>query len=149
MLPRVNRHPDIPRRPRIASSVPASSARELSRPWSDRLAAYRNHRNDEHLEALVDEAARYAGLHLENDLSRSPYWSKASLGHRVAVLLYLVDRGVVERHALKSRRTYQPRDDAEVWVLAQPSLTPYATPTLELLAALRNAMSRHNRPAQP
>ena len=147
MLRRVKGHAVIPNRPRIAFSVPASSARELSRPWSERLAAYRNHRNDEHLEALVDEAARFAGLHLENDLAHSPYWSKRSLAHRVAILLYLVDRGVVERQTCRGRRVYQPREDAEAWVLAQPSLTPYADPTLELVAALRNVRSQPHRPA--
>lgn len=128
--------------------MPASSVRDLSRPWSDRLAAYRNHRNDEHLEALVDEAARYAGLHLENDLSRSAYWARCTLGRRVAVLLFLVDRGVVERRCSKGHRLYQPIDDAEAWVLAQPSLAPYGGPTLELIAALRDAARRRNHPAQ-
>jgi hypothetical protein len=129
--------------------VPAPSVRDLSRPWSDRLAAYRNHRNDEHLEALVEEAARYAGLHLENHLSHSSYWAKTSLRRRIAVLLFLVDRGVVERRVVKGRRVYHPVDAAEAWVLAEPSLTPYVGPTLELIAALRDAMNHRNRPARP
>src|SRR4051794_23188334 len=61
---------------RNAFSVPASSVRDLSRQWVELLAHYRRHRNDEHLDALVEEALRYTGLHLENDLSGSPYWSK-------------------------------------------------------------------------
>jgi hypothetical protein len=129
--------------------VPAPSVRDLSRPWSDRLAAYRNHRNDEHLEALVEETARYAGLHLENDLSRSAYWARTSLHRRIAVLLFLVDRGVVERRVVKGRRVYHPLDAAEAWVLAQPSLVPYTRPILELVAALRDAANRRNRPTRP
>jgi hypothetical protein len=61
-------------------SASSSSVRQLSRQWTGRLASYRLHRNDEHREALVADATRYAGLHLENDLSRSAYWSKAPLG---------------------------------------------------------------------
>jgi hypothetical protein len=133
--------------PRIAFSVPASSVRDLSRQWTDRLAAYRRHRNDEHLEALVEEAVRHAGLHLENDLSGSAYWSKAPLARRVAVLLYLVDRGVVERQVCDGRRIYRPTETAEQWVASQPSLAPYAVPALELIAALRRDVARRTRPA--
>jgi hypothetical protein len=129
--------------------VPAPSVRNLSRQWTERLAPYRRHRNDEHLEALVEEAARYAGFRLENELSQSPYWSKATLARRVAVLLFLVDRGVVDRRVLNGQRAYQPRDDAEAWVASQSSLAPYATPTLELIAALRNEMTRRVTPRQP
>lgn len=128
--------------------MPAPFVRDLAGNWSDRLAPYRTHRNDEHLEALVDEAARFVGLNLEDDLDRSSFWTRRSLSRRVAVLLYLVDRGVVERRAYRGRRVFQPIDDAETWVLAQPALAPYAQPTLELLSALRNTMSRRSRPAQ-
>ncbi len=126
----------------------ASSARELSRQWTDRLASYRRHRHLEHLEALVDEAARYAGIRLENDLADSPYWSKAPLSRRVAVLLFLVDRGVVERTVRQGRRAFVPTDTAEAWVTAQASLAPYCGPTLELIAALRNTLARRTRPNQ-
>jgi len=125
-------------------SVPASSVRDLSRQWTERLAAYRRHRNDEHLEAVVEEALRYAGLHLETDLSGSPYWAKTPLARRVAVLLFLVDRGVVERRTLKGQRVFEPMDHAEDWVSTQPALAPYAGPTLELVAALRREMARRN-----
>jgi hypothetical protein len=125
--------------------VPASSVRDLSRQWTDRLAPYRRHRNDEHLEALVEEAARYAGLHLENDLSASAYWSKAPLARRVAVLLYLVDRGVVERCTRDGRRVYAPIETAEQWVATQTALAPYSSQTLELLAALRRDVERRTR----
>src|SRR4051794_3367781 len=111
-------------------SVPASSVRHLSRQWTDRLAPYRHHRNDEHREALVEEALRHVGLHLENDLAHSEYWSKAPLGRRVAILLYLVDRGIVDRNVRAGRRVYVPIDAAEEWVASQSSLAPYVGPTL-------------------
>jgi hypothetical protein len=129
--------------------VPASSVRELSRQWVGRLARYRRHRNDEHLEALVEEALRYTGLHLENDLSASGYWSKAPLGRRVAVLLFLVDRGVVRRGVSHGRRAFEPIGDAEEWVSSQPSLVLYLTATLELIAALRHEQARRTRPSRP
>jgi hypothetical protein len=122
--------------------VPASSVRDLSRQWTGRLAHFRRHRNDEHLDALVEEALRYSGLHLENNLSASAYWSQAPLARRVAVLLYLVDRGVVDRKARQGRVVYVPAEDAETWASAQPSLATYLAPTLELLAALRSDISR-------
>jgi hypothetical protein len=125
--------------------VPASSVRKLSRQWVELLAHYRGHRNDEHREALIEEAQRYTGLHLENDLSGSAYWSKAPLARRVAVLLFLVDRGVVRRAVSHGRRSYEPIETAEEWVSSQPSLLPYLTPTLELLAALRHEQMRRSR----
>ena len=133
--------------PRIAFSVPASSVRNLSRQWVDRLAGYRRHRNDEHLEALVDEALRFTGFHLENDLSGSEYWSKAPLARRVAVLLFLVDRGVVVRTVSQGRRVFEPIETAEAWVAEQEELAPYRVATLELIAALRCGQSRRPRPS--
>lgn len=127
---------------RIEFSVSAPFDRALSRRWSGRLASYRRHRNDEHLEALFEEALRYSGLHLENDLSGSPYWSKAPLSRRIAVLLFLVDRGVVDRKVIRGIRVYEPTADAEAWVAAQPTLVPYAAPTFELIAALRDEANR-------
>jgi hypothetical protein len=132
-----------PRSDEIA--VPASSVRDLSRQWTGRLAHYRRHRNDEHLAALVEEAVRYGGLHLENDLSASDYWSKAPLARRVAVLLYLVDRGVVDRGVRQGRVVYIPADDAETWAAAQPTLASYLVPTLELIASLRSDLTRRAR----
>lgn len=134
---------------RNAFFVPASSVRDLSRQWTDRLAAYRRHRNDEHLEALVEEALRYCGLHLENDLASSAYWTRAPLARRVAVLLFLVDRGVVERRSVKGKRVYTPTENAEVWVSSQAALAPYVGPTLELVAALRRVALRRGRPSRP
>ena len=128
--------------------MPASSVRDLSRQWVNRLSHFRRHRNDEHLDALIEEALRYTGLHLENDLSDSPYWSKAPLARRVAVLLFLVDRGVVRRVSSQGRRVYEPLEHAEDWVASQGSLIPYLTPTLELLAALRHELTRRSRPSR-
>jgi hypothetical protein len=125
--------------------VPASTVRDLSRQWVGQLAAYRRHRNDEHLEALVEEVLRYTGLHLENDLASSEYWSSAPLARRVAVLLFLVDRGVVVRATSQGRRIFTPNDDAETWVASQTALVPYLVPTLELIAALRNEHVRRTR----
>ena len=128
--------------------MPASSVRDLSRQWVEPLAPYRRHRNDEHLDALVEEALRYTGLHLENDLSDSPYWSRAPLARRVAVLLFLVDRGVVRRVIRRAVASSKPLEHAEDWAASQPSLVPYLTPTLELLAALRREQSRRSRPSR-
>lgn len=118
-------------------AITSHTLRALSRHWIGRLATYRQHRNDEHREALVAEAMRYAGLRLETYLDRSPYWSEAPLSRRAAILLYLVDRGAVLRGGRNGRVVYEATDDAEVWVLSQPSLSPYVQPTLDLIAALR------------
>lgn len=123
----------------------ASFTRELRDTWTGRLAHYRSHRNDEHLFALFDEVIRYAGLHLENDLCRSEYWSRVPLKHRVAVLLFLVDRGVVERSFRHGRRVFEPLPHAESWVSAQSPLRPHLKPTLELIAALRGELTRRAR----
>jgi hypothetical protein len=111
------------------------------------LASYRRHRNDEHIEALVEEALRYVGIHLENDLSCSDYWANAPLARRVAVLLFLVDRGIVLRTSAQGRRVYEPVESAETWVTEQPTLAPYRTPTLELIAALRREQNSRSRPS--
>jgi hypothetical protein len=63
----------------------------------------------------------------------------------VAVLLFLVDRGVVRRVSCHGCRVYEPAEHAEEWVSTQPALVPYLSPTLELLAALRNQQSRRSR----
>jgi len=123
-------------------AIPAHTLHILSRHWTGRLASYRQHRNDEHREALVAEAMRFAGLRLEADLARSPYWSEAPLARRAAVLLYLVDRGAVARRVHNGRIVYEATADAEAWALAQPSLAPYLQPTLDLIAALRLECAR-------
>ncbi len=123
-------------------ALPTRSVRALSRLWTGKLAAYRLHKNDEHREALIVEALRIAGLVLENDLSHSAYWSEAPLARRVAVLLYLVDRGAVARVYREGRVQYEAAPDSEAWVAAQSSLAPYINPTLELLSALRLSATR-------
>jgi hypothetical protein len=130
---------------------PSQTVRALSRSWTGRLAAYRQHLNDEHREALVVEAVRFAGLRLENDLSRSSYWNDRPLARRAAVLLYLVDRGIVDRvvgaGSGSSRIRYEPRPDAEMKILELATLAPYIEPTLDLIAALRrDAQRRQPRP---
>jgi len=129
--------------------VSASFVNHMARDWTDRLAHYNLHRNDEHRLALFDEAARYAGLHLENDLARSEFWSEAPLPERGAVLLFLVDRGVIERTARRGRRVFEPLPHAESWVENQRSLQPFVRPILELLGALRLELVRraHSRRA--
>ena len=127
----------------------ASTVRELPRLWTGSLSHFRRHRNDEHLEALIAEALRYSGLHLENDLSSSPYWSKASLTRRVALLLFLVDRGVVARVAAKQgRTTFEAREGATAWAISQPSMAAYLVPTLEFIAALQSDRDRRAGAAQ-
>lgn len=125
----------------------ASSVRDIARRWTGRLAHYRSHANAEHLEALVAEALRYAGLHLENDLAQSVHWSVAPLSRRAALLLYLVDRGIVSRASRAGRITFEAQADAVSWVLAQPSMVPYLVPTLEFLTAIQADQAR--RPSTP
>lgn len=124
------------------SSNSARTPRALARQWVGRLATYRHHRNDEHREALIEEAVRFAGFQLESDLAGSSYWGQAPLARRVAVLLFLVDRGAVDRTSWRGRTVYEAVPEAETWAAAQPALAPYLGPTLELIAALRNSQAR-------
>ncbi len=124
------------------SALPAQTVQSLSRHWIGRLSAYRQHRHDEHREALIVEAMRFVGLRLESDLDRSSYWRDKPLVRRAAVLLYLVDRGAVARSYRNGRVVYEATDGAETWVAAQTSLVPYLAPTLDLVAALRNEQMR-------
>lgn len=124
------------------SAHPAHSPRVLSRQWVGRLASYRHHKNDEHREALIEEAKTFAGFQLEADLSSSAYWSQASLARRVAVLLFLIDRGAAMRVATRSHVSYEAVADAETWAASQMALAPYLGPTLEMIAAMRNAQAR-------
>ncbi len=129
-------------------ALPSEAVRALSRHWNGHLAHFRNHRNDEHREALIAEAVRFAGFRLEQELSESSYWSEAPLARRVAVLLYLVDRGIVLRLFRGGRLTFEAVDGAEDWVRQQPSLAPYLEPTLLLIAALRRIQVRLLPPAE-
>jgi hypothetical protein len=127
--------------------VAASLSRELIDAWTGRLAHYRHHRNDEHLRALVEEAARYVGLHLENDLCRSSYWTRVHLNRKAAILLFLVDKGIVDRTVRRGRRVFEPLPHAESWISTQVPLRPYIKPIFELISALRDELSRraHSR----
>ncbi len=120
----------------------ATFVKQLARDWTGRLAHFTLHRNDEHRLALFDEAARYAGLHLENDLARSKFWSELPLRERAAVLLFLVDRGVIERTTRRGRRVFEPLAHAESWVENQRTLQPFVKPVLELVSALRLELLR-------
>ncbi|MGO9470043.1 MAG: hypothetical protein ACLQVF_38575 [Isosphaeraceae bacterium] len=119
-----------------------SQINQLASRWIGRLAHYRQHGNDEHRLALYEEALLYAGIHLENDLASSPYWSAMSLHHRARVVLFLVDRGVVARNFRNGRRVYEPLPHAESWVHSQAALKPYHRVILDLLAAFRHELSR-------
>jgi hypothetical protein len=55
---------------------------------------------------------------------------------------------VVRRNSLHGRRVFEPLDHAEEWVSSQPSLIPYLTPTLEMIAALRRDRMRRSRPSR-
>jgi len=112
------------------------------------LAHYRSHGNAEHLEALMAEAIRYTGMHLENDLLQSSHWSNVPLARRAGLLLFLVDRGVLTRTTWSGRVAYEAQADAVNWVLAQPSLIPYLIPTLKFLSAIQAEQSRRPRSAQ-
>jgi len=125
-------------------AVPSSYVRQLGRSWSGSLAHYGTHRNDEHLIALFEEAVQYVGLNLEDDLSGSEFWCRVPLRRRAAVLLYLVDRGVVNRAVRQGKRVYEPLAHAESWVASQKVLRPYLRPTLELLVALRHELTRRS-----
>ncbi|MDG3003088.1 hypothetical protein [Paludisphaera mucosa] len=119
-----------------------SSLRELATFWTGRLAHYNAHRNDEHLNALYEETLRYVGLHLENDLSRSDYWTRVPLHRRLGVLLYLVDQGVVEMSTRHGRHQFIALPQAEEWVAQHSALRPFAKATLELVTALRHHAAR-------
>ena len=126
-----------------------SMVRKLRRSWTGRLSHYRSHRNDEHVLALVEETARYVGFHLDNDLSRSTHWSEVRLGHAAAVLLFLVDKGVVERSVRRGLRVFEPLPHAESWICGQAPLRPFQKAILELVSALRHDLSRRAHSHHP
>ena len=126
----------------------ASSVRELARHWTGRLVHYRGHQNSEHLEALLAEALRFVGFQLENDLTHSSYWTGVPLSRRASLLLFLVDRGVINRINRSARVAYEAEPDAVHWVLSQPSLVPYLVPTLEFVSAVQADQSRRSSSPQ-
>jgi hypothetical protein len=127
----------------------ASLVNQLALHWTGRIAHYGLHRNDEHRLALFEEAIRYTGLHLENDLTDSEFWSSTPLDQRAGLLLLLVDRGIVDRTTRRGRRVFEALPHAESWVESQPSFRPYLEPTLELLAALRHELQRRAHSRRP
>jgi hypothetical protein len=120
--------------------------RTMAGRWRGRLAHFRHHRHPEHLEALLEEAVRFAGLQLEIDLERSDFWSRQPLFRRALVLLYLVDRGVVTRRVVRGRPAYEVADHADAWIDSQTALAPYRVPTRELVAAIRAHQGRRGAP---
>lgn len=130
-------------------SVSRSFVRNLARTWNGKLSFYRKHRNDEHLLAVVEEAARYVGLHLENDLAASDYWADLPLVRRAGVLLFLADQGVVDRSFRNGRRIFEPLPHAESWVQSQKALRAYTKPILEMIAALRHELHRRTHSSRP
>ena len=61
---------------------------------------------------------------------------------KAAILLFLVDKGIVERTVRRGRRVYEALPHAESWVSTQVPLRPYLKPIVELLSALRDELSR-------
>ena len=123
----------------------AKRLRDLPNQWKGRLNHYRGHHNDEHLEALLDEASHYCLSVLGSRLAKSSYWSEAPPARCVAVLLFLVDRGAAARISRGGRTRFEAAPEAESWASSQPGLTPYLGPTLELIAALRQARNQQSR----
>ena len=130
------------------SEFAARPCQVFSKQWTGQLAHFRGHRNDEHREALVAEAQRFVGLHLEDSLARSHFWAETPLARRVAVLLYLVDRGAVARKLYRGRAVYEVISNAEAVVATQPEMSAYLVPTLELLAAIRDDQGRRSLAAE-
>ena len=99
---------------------------EIAQAWTGRLAYFRSHRNDEHIGALFEEATRYFGLRLENDLCCSEYWSPSTA--RLSLVRF--------------RRVFEPLAHAESWAASQPLLRPHLSQVIELVAALRHELAR-------
>lgn len=121
-------------------------AREMARNWVGRLSWYRDHTNDEHLEALVEEAFFFAIFRLSPDFAEDSVWIEVPFTQRTNFLLTLVDRGVVVRRGEEGRITYEAIDGAEEWAedwaQRHSSLSKYRTPVLEMISALRQHKSR-------
>jgi hypothetical protein len=124
-------------------------ARKFRDSWSGRLSHYRQHRNDEHLAALFEETVLYVGLHLENDLCNSDHWSEVRLDQTAAILLFLVDKGIVERTTRFGRRVFEALPHAESWISQQPPLRRFEKELLELVSSLRHELARRAHPRRP
>ncbi|WP_165219031.1 hypothetical protein [Aquisphaera insulae] len=119
-------------------------ARKFRESWTGRLSHYRQHRNDEHLAALFEETVLYVGLHLEGDLCKSDLWGEVRLDHTAAILLFLVDKGVVERSIRHGRRVFEALPHAESWISQQPALRRFQKELLELVSAVRHELTRRS-----
>jgi len=134
-------------RERKTDHVPAFTRRNVSRHWVGKLSHYRHHRNDEHFEALLADAYRYTGFHLEDELKSRSYWPDEPLAQRVALLLFLLDRGLAARKVRAGRVFFEVASDAENWLLKRATSSPYLSPTLEFIAAMRRAQARQPLPS--
>ena len=120
----------------------ASFVNQLARDWSGRLSHYAAHRNDEHRLALLEEAARYTGLHLENDLcALRVLVAFAAAPARRSCCSSSTGASSSGRPAAGAASTSRWRS-AESWCEDQPSLRPYRGPILEFLNALRLELQR-------
>lgn len=110
----------------------------LNQTWLGQLEGYLHHKNDEHLEALILEVQRFFERRLIGYFSPKSIWHVSHCSRRVAAVLFLVDRGIVNR-ILQTDPTilYSPVSSAEDWVLSQTELLPVNAPLLELISAFR------------
>lgn len=114
--------------------------RVRSRRWAGHLAPYAAHRHLEHWEALVAEVVRYAGLRLENWLADSPEWRDTPLWLRTSILLYLIDRGLVQRRrCLDGQLVLHVAPGADRRIAIQPIPEVYARALLRLVEAVEQA----------
>lgn len=112
----------------------------LRRSWRGRLAHYARHSHGEHLEALVEDVVAFVLGELSPRLADSPYWSEAPWSRQAAVLLMLMDHGVVRRIASsKGRVRFKAVARAEEWAKGQGLLVSHLSETLEFLAAINKA----------
>lgn len=110
----------------------------LNQTWIGNLEGYLHHKNDEHLEALILEVQRFFERRLITYFSTKSIWHLSNCNRRVAAVLYLVDRGILDR-ILQSDASiiYRPVITAENWILSQTDLLPVTAPLLELISAFR------------
>ena len=110
----------------------------LNQTWIGDLEGYLHHQNDEHLEALILEVQRFFERRLISYFTPKSIWHVSSCSRRVAAILFLVDRGIVNRILQPDSSTvYRPVTSSEHWILSQTDLLPVTDPLLELLSALR------------
>ena len=110
----------------------------LNQTWIGNLDGYLHHKNDEHLEALILEVQRFFERRLITYFPPKSIWHASNCSRRVAAVLFLVDRGILDR-ILQSDSSiiYRPVTSSESWILSQTDLLPVAAPLLELISAFR------------